>query len=344
MVKRIKRKPPPDNWIKSGAAILTFLVLFSFFISVSQRIVIFRSGILAEVLPRVLIDLTNKNRTDLDLQKLSYSPVLEEAAKRKAEDMAQKSYFAHQSPEGVTPWQWFKDVNYNFVYAGENLAIHFSDSGDVVRAWMNSPGHRDNILNKHFTEIGIATSKGYFEGRETIFVVQMFGRPSVLLASLPVEEEVSIEESPNESILNKTSTNALNINGETTSDDSQLKEVLSENKENEKFIVVKNLLAQNEEVDKTPNNKAIAGQSLDYSSSIEQIIVSPSLFLRIVYLSLGILILFILFLACLVELNKHHYLHIAYGIGLIILMLVIYFVYREFFENVEVLGRFSPFF
>lgn len=105
--------------------------------------------------------------------------------------MAEKSYFAHTSSDGVTPWHWFQEVDYPYLYAGENLAIHFTDSEDVIDAWMNSPTHRANILNTRFTEMGIATAQGSYQGRATIFVVQLFGTPletSPLSLITPVAE------------------------------------------------------------------------------------------------------------------------------------------------------------
>lgn len=109
---------------------------------------------------------------------LKTNPVLVAAAQAKANDMAAKGYFAHVSPEGLDPWHWFKEAGYSFDYAGENLAIDFSDSADVERAWMNSMAHRENILNSRFSEIGIATAEGLYQGHATIFVVQEFGAPS----------------------------------------------------------------------------------------------------------------------------------------------------------------------
>src|SRR3989344_4740191 len=93
--------------------------------------------------------------------------------------MASKGYFAHVSPEGQSPWYWLKQAGYSFSYAGENLAVDFSDSADVSRAWLDSPGHRANILNKNFLETGVAISKGMYQGRETTFVVQFFGRQAL---------------------------------------------------------------------------------------------------------------------------------------------------------------------
>jgi hypothetical protein len=64
------------------------------------------------------------------------------------------------------------------VHAGENLAIHFTDSGDVVQAWMDSPTHRANIMNGNYTEIGVGTAEGTYEGFDTVYVVQLFGTPA----------------------------------------------------------------------------------------------------------------------------------------------------------------------
>lgn len=132
----------------------------------------------AAVVSAVLVDLTNNDRAAQGLSTLQVSATLVAAAQAKADDMAAHSYFAHTSPTGVDPWHWFAVAGYTFDYAGENLAVDFSDSGDVNNAWMNSPTHRENILDPHYTEIGIATAQGYYQGQPTTFVVQEFGKPS----------------------------------------------------------------------------------------------------------------------------------------------------------------------
>ncbi len=129
----------------------------------------------AAVISAVLVELTNNDRTTSGLGTLAQSPTLTAVAQAKADDMAVKGYFAHTSPEGVTPWHWFSEAGYKFSYAGENLAVDFSESDDVERAWMNSPTHRANIVGTQFTEIGIATANGTYQGRPTTFVVQEFG-------------------------------------------------------------------------------------------------------------------------------------------------------------------------
>lgn len=139
--------------------------------------------LVSTILPAIVVELTNEERSENAAQPLRRSAVLDEAATRKAEHMAAQGYFAHYSPEGVSPWHWFDTVDYSYAHAGENLAIHFSDSGEVVEAWMDSPTHRANIVNNNFTEIGVGTAKGTYEGYETVFVVQLFGTPALPVAT-----------------------------------------------------------------------------------------------------------------------------------------------------------------
>jgi uncharacterized protein YkwD len=133
---------------------------------------------LSAVYASVLVNLTNQNRAVANISQLTVNPLLEKAAQMKADDMATKGYFAHNTPDGKTPWYWFDQAGYKYIYAGENLAVNFEESTDVETAWMNSRGHFLNIMNPKFTEIGIATSTGIYKNRQAIFVVQLFGAPS----------------------------------------------------------------------------------------------------------------------------------------------------------------------
>lgn len=132
---------------------------------------------LSAIYASVLVNLTNKDRVAANVGELTVNPVLELAAQMKANDMAEKGYFAHNTPDGKTPWYWIALAGYQYKHAGENLAVNFENSEDVQTAWMNSRGHFLNIVNPKFTEIGIATSTGIYKGRTAIFVVQMFGTP-----------------------------------------------------------------------------------------------------------------------------------------------------------------------
>lgn len=143
----------------------------------------------AAVIAAVLVDLANEDREANALGALQVNPKLVAAAQAKANDMAAKGYFAHKTPEGLDSWHWFRESGYDYAYAGENLAVNFSESADVQKAWMASPTHRENVLNDRYSEIGIATAAGTYNGKPAIFAVQMFGRPSSaeLNSRVPVE-------------------------------------------------------------------------------------------------------------------------------------------------------------
>lgn len=147
---------------------------------------------LGAVLPGVLSTLTNEERAGINLPTLTESPILNQVAQLKAEDMASKGYFAHNSPEGKTPWYWFAIVGYTYSSAGENLAVNFSDSEDVTSAWMDSPAHRSNIVAGHYTEIGTGIATGVYKGEKTIFVAQVYAKPVVISAPVLPQNIVTV--------------------------------------------------------------------------------------------------------------------------------------------------------
>ena len=144
-------------------------------------------GYATNISPERLIALTNEQRTSHGFSPLTNNSVLNEAARRKAGDMFSLDYWAHNSPTGRTPWVFFKEVGYSYAFAGENLARDFDSSNAVVTAWMESPTHRENILNGDYREIGMAVVNGTLEGVETTLVVQFFGSP--IASEKPVSEE-----------------------------------------------------------------------------------------------------------------------------------------------------------
>jgi len=125
-----------------------------------------------------IISLTNESRGEYQLPALTENPLLDQAAQTKANDMLAKGYFAHTTPDGKTPWDFIVAAGYNYIMAGENLAVNFTEAENVETAWMNSPGHKANIVNKNYEEIGIGISQGEYQGHNAIFVVQMFGTPA----------------------------------------------------------------------------------------------------------------------------------------------------------------------
>jgi hypothetical protein len=124
-----------------------------------------------------IVELVNASRSSLGLPMLKESTTLEQVALAKARDIFEKQYFSHISPDSKTPWDFLKSYNYVYSAAGENLAIDFISPEDAHRGLMASPTHRANILNKLYTEIGVAVYEGTFEDRQSIVVVQYFGAP-----------------------------------------------------------------------------------------------------------------------------------------------------------------------
>lgn len=131
-----------------------------------------------------VLDLVNKSRASEGLSNLTINPQLTVASDSKAHDMFDNGYFAHISPTGKTPWDFIKKAGYDYSFAGENLAIGYTNVLELHTAWMNSPSHRENIMNPNFKEIGIAVVEGEYEGVTTTVAVQMFGKQSLSKAKV----------------------------------------------------------------------------------------------------------------------------------------------------------------
>jgi len=130
-----------------------------------------------------LIKLTNLARKQNNIPALIINQKLETAALLKANDLLEKNYFAHTSPNGRPFYSWLQEINYQYQSAGENLAIDFTTNKATVQAWIESPSHRDNILNPEFKEIGIAAVAGKLDKKNTIVIVQLFGQPQTKLTA-----------------------------------------------------------------------------------------------------------------------------------------------------------------
>lgn len=250
-----------------------------------------RSNFFALIVPNVLVDEANANRESYNFSPLKTNPFLEAAAVDKANDMAGKGYFAHTSPTGLTPWYWIQKVGYRFSYAGENLAVNFIDSSDVTQAWMNSPSHRENILNGNFTEIGIATAQGTYEGHEATFVVQFFGKPALSYVyaaagetpSLPAKQTPGVVEQPSKPPAEKVITSTVG---------------------NETFVAVKG-----EEVSADASPVATLGAASGASeeaSNLDAIIASPRKTVNYIFYIAGLLTLAALMLNIFVKIRVQH--------------------------------------
>lgn len=180
--------PHPSNNHRAGflhhrilASVIGLLIFSSLFFSLDFNPLSEKIKAFADISTQELLDLTNENRIEKGLSPLISNTQLNIAAEKKAEDMFAKNYWAHNSPDGTTPWVFITEAGYNYVYAGENLARGFNNAEDIVSAWMASTaGHRENILSPKYEDIGFAVKSGSLNGEETFVVVQEFGSKSIL--------------------------------------------------------------------------------------------------------------------------------------------------------------------
>ncbi|MCA9353503.1 hypothetical protein KC842_01350 [Candidatus Nomurabacteria bacterium] len=295
-------------------AVIVVAVIFSIS-GMLGKVAIEKGALSALVQSSVLVDLANEDRVDQNISPLTINESLVLAAELKATDMATKEYFAHTSPDGITPWYWIEQTGYDFSYAGENLAVDFSESKDVNEAWMNSTLHRQNILNEKFTEIGIATASGYYKGRKTTFVVQMFGTPrgtSIALANSTKTEDILVEEI------------SENVKGEEISVDQNLEVIY----DTPTFLAVENISTE-EPVVSIQDEEVVVQNDLPedgyYSTKVDRYLASPSTILRIMYGILFLLVLVPMLLMLVVEFKKKHYKHMLLGL---VTLVVIAFLFQ----------------
>jgi uncharacterized protein YkwD len=135
---------------------------------------------------------TNAQRVQEGLLPFSLNDTLSAIAEAKVNDMFDSQYFEHESPSGILFTDLAEFYKYEYLAMGENLALGYYKNDELlVAAWMDSPGHRENILNTTYQEIGIAVQKGLFENEEVWLAVQTFGLP---LAACPGPSETTKNE------------------------------------------------------------------------------------------------------------------------------------------------------
>lgn len=174
----------------SWEALLIYVLLF-ILLQVGFSIVSYSKlgvlGINSDIDQKKLIELTNIERQKKGLAPVLENEALDKAAKLKAANMFEENYWAHFAPSGKTPWDFILGSGYKFTFAGENLARNFYTTDEVVTAWMNSPTHRDNLLNSNYKDIGIAVVEGVLNGQKTTLIVQEFGTTKLLAGKPSVE-------------------------------------------------------------------------------------------------------------------------------------------------------------
>jgi uncharacterized protein YkwD len=207
-----------------------------------------------------VVEWTNKQREQNGLTELRVNEKLNAAAEAKLRDMFAQQYFEHNSPQGVTPADLIKQFSYAYVVVGENLALgNFKDDQVLVQAWMDSPGHRANILHHRFQEIGVAVGQSVFEGRTVWLAVQEFGTP---LSSCPsvssgMKQQIEADKQRIDSLNNQATTLRSQIESGAYDYDQQLKR--------QKIEEYNNLVAElNSLAEQSKENIA------DYNSEVEK--------------------------------------------------------------------------
>ena len=184
-------------------ALLLFTSFFAQRLKVSFPSVL---GVKADISSQELLILTNKERQNSGAAPLYFNEKLSEAAVKKADDMFEYDYWAHNSPSGKTPWVFIKSSGYKYVYAGENLAKGFSNAEDVVKAWMASPDHKANMLSSNYQDVGFAVKVGELNGEETVLIVEELGNLNMPIAKAKTVE-IATASQLNTSVKNVTSVN-----------------------------------------------------------------------------------------------------------------------------------------
>lgn len=330
------------------------MMIFLSFAAVNMQALFWQSSqwLVGAVLPAVIVDLTNNERLELAAPALQRSALLDAAARLKAEDMAKKMYFAHYSPEGISPWYWFDKVSYRYAYAGENLAIHFKDSGAVVAAWMDSPTHRDNIANSVYTEIGVGTAKGMFEGYETVFVVQLFGTPAAPVLKTAEPTLITAQAMPlnvvEEPILAVTE-DLAEVAGDTDISKAIPAPVPEVVQQPETALEVSEVYTVDAQTSVFSSHYAtssglapatigsVSGTTAAAQVSfVESIATRPSVTLQILYLTLGLLVSTLLLVSIVLGIYNARPLQVVYGVGLLLLMSGLFYLHTSLTTNVVV--------
>lgn len=337
----------PHFWKGMSFRLLILFVFVSFGATFYAAQFAKQSGLSAQVIPSVLVDLTNQERKLNNVGALTVNQKLIDAAKQKAQDMFTNQYFAHNSPSGVSPWSWFDKVGYDFLSAGENLAIHYTDSTGVQTAWLNSPGHRANIVNGKYTEIGIAAVEGVYQGYPTTIVVEMFGKPAIFFpTAVPSNTSTATTSlgNPNTGVTQVVVKNQEPKEIKGVSTEKEVKptqqKTISKTKntstETAKRVPIDTdiiVVSQNEKTIEAVNIKpGLIEKTEQESEKItqispslkDQLIINPSAVLKTLYSILAILIAIALSLLIFIEVKKQHIPSIVSGFSILLIMFGLY--------------------
>jgi uncharacterized protein YkwD len=172
----------PHGLTGLALVLISVQIIANLFVPQSARVL----GYATNITVADLLAQTNQERANVGLPALHLNAKLNQAASLKAGNMFTENYWAHVSPSGIQPWYWFTQAGYTYTYAGENLAKDFATTSGVMQGWMNSPGHKANVLNANYVDVGFAVQNGTLVGGQTTLVVAHYGTtPGTAPAATP---------------------------------------------------------------------------------------------------------------------------------------------------------------
>jgi len=216
----------------------------------------FSVALASEVNKNSILQLVNQSRIENNVQALNENETLDKVAQDKLDDMLKNNYFAHTSPAGITPWHWFDKNGYDYRYAGENLALGFSSVENEHKAWMESLTHKKNILNPNYEEIGVAVGRGTIDGSIVTVAVQEFGSRMENGAAAKAKEENNISDDKSKELLeeNKEEKKGIVLNTENSDPNGKLNNLINGNKSGSKmsFSNLKKFLSEGRDLFGSP--------------------------------------------------------------------------------------------
>jgi uncharacterized protein YkwD len=156
--------------------ILVILALFIFLFNTFVKVDVSAQNTNSSINIQNLLVAHNNYRKSLGLGELKLSTELNRSAQSKAQVLLQSNCWSHYCPPGKSPWDFFVDAKYDYVFAGENLAEGFYEVEDVMTAWINSKTHKENMVKKEYTEVGFGIVTGKYQGNSNnVIIVVHFG-------------------------------------------------------------------------------------------------------------------------------------------------------------------------
>ncbi|MCC6199068.1 hypothetical protein IT401_02565 [Candidatus Nomurabacteria bacterium] len=147
-----------------------------------------------ELAGSTIITATNRIRSKYGLSPLVENTALDISAQKKVVDMFTRQYFDHVSPDGKAVSDLGEEAGYRYIIMGENLALgDFRNTEDLLQAWMESEGHRANILHTSYREIGAFAMRSSFEGKTVWIAVQHFGVNRAVCPSIDIALKENID-------------------------------------------------------------------------------------------------------------------------------------------------------